>query len=299
MKKTIDKTTDSSHIQKTSATEQKIIDFIDSNIDAAIRLLEKIVNVESPTDNLSGVKQVGMIFKEEFEALGFSANWLEMPTEMKRAGHLMAEKNGAKDKKRVLLLGHLDTVLNGEKFRVDGTKAYGTGILDMKAGNVIMYFALKALHATAALENSNIIALFTGDEENAGNPKETSRRDLIAAAERSDFALSFEFGVSRLAIVARRGSSKWQLEVAAKTGHSSQIFNENMGSGAIFEAARIINQFYETLHGEKYLTFNPSVIAGGTEIEITDEGAFAKGKANVVPAKVIVEGDLRFISEEQ
>lgn len=289
----------SAHARKISTEEQQIVDFIDSHTDDAIILLEKIVNVESPTDNLAGVKQVGMLLRQEFEMLGFTADWLEMPVEMKRAGHLIAEKLGAKDKTRVLLLGHLDTVLSGERFRVDGTKAYGTGVLDMKAGNVIMYFALKALHATGTLKDANIIALFTGDEENAGNPKETSRREMIAAATRSDLALSFEFGVSRLAIVARRGSSKWHLEVAAKTGHSSQIFNEKMGDGAIFETARIINQFYEALRSEKYLTFNPSVIAGGTEIEITGEGAFAGGKANVVPAKAIAEGDLRFISEEQ
>jgi len=283
---------------KISAEEQKIVDYIDAHIEDAIALLEKTVNIESPTENLNGVKQVGMVFKQEFESLGFTTEWIEMPAEMKRAGHLLAKKTGTKGK-RVLLLGHFDTVLKGERFRRESNKAYGTGIYDMKAGIVVAYYALKALHATDALKDASVIVMLTGDEENAGNPKETSRADLIAWAERSDLALGFEFGRNNFAIAARRGSSKWQLEVTAKSGHSSLIFNENMGSGAIFEAARIINQFYETLHGEKYLTFNPSVIAGGTEIEIKDEEITAEGKLNVVSAKAIVRGDLRFISEKQ
>jgi glutamate carboxypeptidase len=289
---------ESVYARKISAEEQKIVDFIDAHIEEAIALLEKTVNIESPTENLVGVKQVGMVFKQEFEALGFITKWIEMPAEMKRAGHLLAEKTGTKGK-RILLLGHLDTVLKGERFRREGDKAYGTGVYDMKAGVVVMIYALKALHVAGLLEDASIIAMLTGDEENAGNPKEVSRADLISAAKRSDSALGFEFGRTNFAIAARRGSSKWQLEVTAKSGHSSLIFNENMGSGAILEAARIVSQFYETLHNEKYLTFNPSLFAGGTELEIKDEAITVEGKLNVVSAKAIVRGDLRFISEEQ
>ena len=299
MEKNVGIITDSTtQTRNTTTEEQKIVDYIDAHIEDAIALLEKTVNIESPTENLAGVKEVGMVFKQEFESLGFLAKWIEMPFEMKRAGHLLAEKAGTKGK-RILLLGHLDTVLKGENFRREGGKAYGTGVYDMKAGVVVMYYALKALYTTGLLKDAGIIAMLTGDEENAGNPKQTSRADLIAAANRSDLALGFEFGRNNFAIAARRGSSKWQLEVEAKSGHSSLIFSENVGSGAIFEAARIVNQFYETLHSEKYLTFNPSVFAGGTDIESQEEMISAEGKANVVSAKAIVRGDLRFISAEQ
>ena len=286
------------YAQKISADEQKIVSYIDAHIEDAITLLEKTVNIESPTENLNGVRQTGMIFKDEFESLGFTAKWIEMPVEMKRAGHLTAEKKGTKGK-RILLIGHLDTVLSGEKFRRDGTKGYGTGAADMKAGNVVLYYALKALHESDALKDASVIVMLTGDEESSGKPIEISRGDMIAAAKRSDLALSFENGASSTATVARRGSSGWQLEVTAKTGHSGQIFKESMGSGAVFEAARILNQFYETLHNEKYLTFNPSVIAGGTEIEMNGGNFTTQGKTNVVAAKAMVRGDLRFINEEQ
>lgn len=284
--------------QKISADERKIVDYVDAHLNEAIELLEKTVNIESPTENLAGIRQVGTMYKDAFESLGFNAKWIEMPAEMNRAGHLLAEKTGTKGK-RILLLGHMDTVLKGEKFRREGNKGFGTGTFDMKAGNLVMYYALKALHASGALKDARIIVLLTGDEENGGSPREISRGDMMAAAQRSDLALSFENGGSNIATVARRGSSGWTLEVTAKTGHSGQIFRETMGSGAIFEAARILNQFYEALHTEKYLTFNPALIAGGTEIETKDGAVTANGKSNVVPAKVIVRGDLRFISEEQ
>jgi len=286
------------HAQKISAEEQKLVDYIDAHTNEAIALLEKTVNIESPTENLAGVKQVGAVFQAGLQSLGFTAKWINMPPEMKRAGHLLAEKSGNKGK-RVLLLGHLDTVLSGEKFRRDGNRAFGTGSSDMKAGDIVLYFALRALHDTGALKDASVIVMLTGDEEDSGDPVEVSRGDMIAAARRSDLALSFENGGSNIATVARRGASDWLLEVTARTGHSSQIFKQSMGNGAIFEAARILNQFYVTIRGEKYLTFNPSVISGGTEVEVKDQNLTTRGKTNVVPAKVIVRGDLRFITAEQ
>jgi glutamate carboxypeptidase len=284
--------------QSLASEEQKIVAYVDQNSAPAVSLLEKTVNIESATENLAGVKEVGLIFKKELEDIGFNARWIDMPAEMKRAGHLLAEKKGGKGK-RILLLGHLDTVLTGEKFRREGKVAYGTGTSDMKAGNVILLYALKALHGSGALKDANITVLLTGDEENSGDPIEVSRGDMIVAAKGSDLVLSFENGGSGIATVARRGIGSWKLEVTAKTGHSSAIFKESMGSGAIFEASRIVNQFYETLRNEKYLTFNPALFVGGTEAETAEHNGKASGKTNVVAARAVVHGDLRFISKEQ
>ncbi len=169
----------------------------------------------------------------------------------------------------------------------------------MKGGDVIILQALKALNSIGALKDTQIIVMLTGDEENSGKPMSISRGDMIEAAKRSAAALSFEATVRNTATVGRRGASSWRLEVEAKTGHSSGIFKESAGNGAIFEASRILDQFYQTLRGEKYLTFNPSIIVGGTTAELANAQGSATGKSNVIPAKVIVSGDLRFISEEQ
>lgn len=285
--------------QTLSADERKIAAAVDAGNEQLISFLERTVNIESPTENTAGVREVGMIFKKELEALGFAARWIEMPPEMKRAGHLIAEKKGNGQGKRVLLLGHLDTVLRGERFRREGRLAYGTGTSDMKAGNAVLLYALKALHASGALKDAHVTVFLTGDEENSGEPVAESRREMIEAAKRSDLVLSFENGGSGIATVARRGISDWTLEVEARTGHSSGIFRESMGAGAVFEAARIVNEFYETLRQEKYLTFNPSLFVGGTEAAVSEFSGTASGKTNVVAARAVVRGDLRFISREQ
>jgi glutamate carboxypeptidase len=283
---------------QTDPTERKIVEFIDKNQTAAVEILKRSVDIESPTEDIAGVKAAGTHLAKEFESIGMKTKWIDMPSAMKRAGHLVAETSGTKGK-RLLLLGHLDTVLRGEKFRLEGLTAYGTGVGDMKGGNVIMVQALKALHSAGVLKDTRIVVMFTGDEEDSGDPVDVSRGDMVAAAKRSDLALSFEGTVANTATVGRRGASSWSIEIEAKTGHSSQIFRENMGNGAIFEASRILNEFREKLSGERYLTFNPSLILGGTTVEHKDAAGTASGKTNVVPAKVVINGDLRFISEAQ
>lgn len=284
--------------QQLTPEEKKIIDIVDKNSARSIELLKAIVDIDSPTEDIPGVKKVGVVFAKEFESIGMKTRWVEMPAEMRRAGHLIAETSGTEGK-RVLILGHLDTVLKGEPFRRDGNNGFGTGIGDMKGGDVIALEALRALHEAGLLKDTRIIVMFTGDEENSGDPQSISRGEMVAAAKRSDLALSFEGTVRNTATVGRRGASSWKLVVESQTGHSSGIFKPSMGYGAIFEASRILNEFREKVGGEKYLTFNPSLFVGGTTAESSDAVGNATGKTNVVPAKVIVDGDLRFISEEQ
>jgi glutamate carboxypeptidase len=191
-------------------------------------------------------------------------------------------------------------VLQGEPFRRDGQRGYGSGSADMKSGNAIAIEALRALHAAGRLADRQVIVVFTGDEEDTGAPYESSRAALVDAAMRSDVALAFEGYEPGTAVVGRRGFSSWRLDVTGSQGHSSTIFGEDRGSGAIFEAARILSAFHAELR-EPYLTFNPSVIVGGTDVKY-DEAAFtgtATGKSNVVPRAVTVQGDMRFLSSAQ
>jgi len=284
--------------QQVSPEERMIVDHVDKNSAAAIAFLERSVNTESPTEDLAGVKADGMLFMKQFQAIGMKTRWIDMPVASKRAGHLVAYTSGTRGK-RVLLLGHLDTVLRGEKFRREGDRGYGTGIGDMKGGNVILLEALRAMHAAGVLKDARITVLLTGDEEDSCEPVSICRGDMIEAAKNSDVALSFEGTVGLTATVGRRGASSWTIEIEAKTGHSSGIFRENMGYGAIFEASRILNEFRTQLAGEQYLTFNPSLILGGTTAEVENAAGTATGKTNVVAARVVIDGDLRFISEEQ
>ena len=200
-----------------------------------------------------------------------------------------------------MLIGHLDTVLEGRKFERVGNMAFGTGTVDMKAGDVIILQALRALARIGALDDRRISVIFTGDEEDAGSPIEVSRKSIRELAKRSDVALAFEAVIDDTAIVARRGVSTWSLKVNGGTGHSSGTFRPETGAGAIFEMARILEAFRLELSDEKDLTFNASLVLGGTEVEHekgTSQGS-ANGKTNVVPPTAVVEGDLRFLSEAQ
>jgi glutamate carboxypeptidase len=278
--------------------EKQILAAIDQRRDAAIDLVARAIDIPSATENHEGVRRVGALYANELKAMGFETRWVDQ-SQVGRAGHLVAEHRGTKGT-RILIIGHLDTVLQGEPFRPEGTRAYGSGSSDMKSGNAIAIEALRALHAAGRLADRQVILVFTGDEEDTGKPYDVSRAALIEAASRSDVALAFEGNEPGTAVVGRRGFSSWRLEVTGSQGHSSGIFGDDRGAGAIFEASRILTTFYNELR-EPYLTFNPSVVVGGTDVKY-EPPAFsgsATGKTNVVPRTVVVEGDMRFLSREQ
>ncbi len=292
--------------QNLTPVEQRIAEYVDSHTEQAVALLERTVNINSGTMNHEGVRAVGRVFREPLDALGFATRWVTMPDSVHRAGHLFAERRGDRGK-RVLLIGHLDTVFETDspfqRFERLDSLARGPGTEDMKGGNVVMLLALEALHAVGALDGTRIIVAFTGDEEETGDPLSVSRYDLIEAAGRSDVALGFEGGVGSMhtATIARRGYTDWFLRVHGERGHSSLIFGDEYGSGAINEAARIITEFYNELRGERYLTFGPGIVLGGTDVSYDTAMArgTAFGKTNVIPQTVTVAGDLRTISLEQ
>lgn len=288
--------------QKLTKKEKEILAAIDKNYDESLAFLKEAVNINSGTNNLEGVRKVGKLFDEQFKKAGFETRWIDMPAEMKRAGHLFVEKKGTKGK-RLLLIGHLDTVFEPDSpFQTwidQDSIALAPGANDMKGGDVIILYALKALNELGVLKDAQLIVALHGDEENAGDPESISRKDLIEAAKRSDYALAFETATGfSYGTVARRGSSGWQLNVTGKRAHSSAIFTKNVGAGAIYETSRILKDFYDLLP-EKYLTFNPGVIVGGSTAQLEGAVGQASGKNNVVSETAMVKGDLRFISEEQ
>jgi glutamate carboxypeptidase len=280
--------------------ESQIVAAAGERIEEAEALLEQVVNIPSATQNLDGVRAVGKIFASEFANLGFETRWEEMPPTMKRAGHLIAEHKGTSGK-RLLLIGHLDTVLEGRKFTRVGRRAHGNGAVDMKGGDVVIVQALKALAVAGRLQDRSIAVILTGDEEDAGEPTTISRGSMIELAKRSDAALAFEALADHTATIARRGVSTWKLNIEARSGHSSGVFGPRLGPGAIFEAARVLEGFRTKLQGEKDLTFNASLILGGTEVDHEGHSfaGSAEGKTNVIPGRVVVEGDLRFLTNSQ
>lgn len=291
-----------------NAQEQAIVDYIDAHFEESVDLLQRLVDINSGTLNEEGVRRVADVLEAELQPLGMETRWIELPESTRRAGHLFAETpNGTGP--GILLIGHLDTVFEEDspfqRFVRSGDTATGPGVVDMKGGDVVIVYALKALAAAGALEDAKLTVAFIGDEEKPGRPLELVRRDLIEAAIRSDIALGFEGGMrdeqGEYGTVARRSSSEWRLRTWGQSSHSSGVFSEAVGSGAIFEAARILKAFHEELRGEEYLTFNPGVIVGGTDVEYDADAArgTAFGKTNVVAGEVVVHGGIRTISDAQ
>jgi len=290
-----------------SPVEQRIVAAVKAQTGEAIALLEKSAAINSGTFNLKGVREVGDLFRQQFDRLGFTTRWIEMPPEMQRAGHLVASREGRQGK-RLLLLGHLDTVYESDDKTVtwqrEGDRARGQGVADMKGGDVVVVQALNALHKVGALDETTIHVMFTGDEEEAGTPKSVSRRDMVELAKRSDIALGFEGLIvdsdgNARATVGRRATAFFELDIQGRQGHSSGIFGP-AGYGAVYEAARILDGFRQQVV-EPGLTYNPGVILGGTEVGFNDASSkgSAFGKTNVIANTVTVKGDLRYLNYEQ
>jgi glutamate carboxypeptidase len=289
-----------------SDVESRIAAAIDANLAESNALLEKLVNINSGTLNPTGVRRVADELSPRFEALGFDVRWIPMD-EVHRAGHMVARRKGNRGK-RVLLIGHMDTVFEPsspfQKFERQGEKAAGPGASDMKGGLIVILYSLKALHDAGALEGASITVFLSGDEEKPGEPLSIARRDLVEAAKNSDIALEFEGGTvsggREYATVARRSASTWHLTVTAKTGHSAGIFNPEVGSGAIYELARILTAFHDRLR-EPDLTYNVGVVLGGTTVDYSpkENTGTAAGKTNVIPGTAVASGDIRTITDEQ
>lgn len=288
--------------------EQRMVEWIDAHAEEAIALLAETVNISSGTMNHEGVRRVGTVMRRELDALGLDTEWVDMPPRMERAGHLFGRKLGGSGRKFVLI-GHLDTVFEADDgfqaFVRDGDVGKGPGVEDMKGGNVVIVYALKALREIGALDGIPVIVAYTGDEESPGQPLDEARRHLVEAGRWADVGLGFEsamyFDGADWGTVARRSSSEWLLTVEGRQAHSSGIFGEDVGAGAIFEAARILDAFYEGVRGEEHLTFNAGNIQGGTDVGYDAEQNRGRtfGKTNVVPRKVVVHGGIRTISADQ
>jgi glutamate carboxypeptidase len=288
-----------------SAVEKQISEYITQQKDEQLSLLEKLVNINSGTANISGVHQVEEILRLQFEQLGFKTRWVEEPANMHRTATLIAERKGTTGKK-LLLIGHLDTVFPKDslfqKFERHEHIATGSGVIDDKGGDVVILYALKALQTARALDNATITVILTGDEEDSGKPTSISRKPLFDAAQNSDIALDFEWAItSDTATIARRGITNWMLEAQGNEAHSSEIFQKAAGYGAIFELTRVLNTMLTQLSGEKYLSFSPGLIFGGTTVNYdkSNSQGTAFGKGNVIARAAMTKGDLRFLTADQ
>jgi glutamate carboxypeptidase len=289
--------------------EQVMIRTVDSEQARTTAMLEKWVNQNSGTMNLPGVAAVGQMVRSELEPLGFKVEWIDMKGAA-RAGHVVARHAGSRNRKRLLLIAHLDTVFEPDspfqRWTPQGNLASGPGAGDDKGGMAVIVASLRAMQAAGTLKPANITVFLTGDEEDAGNPLSISRRDLVAEGKKADAALDFEDlaeedgpnGPVDMGSTARRSAGSWTVTVTGRSAHSAGVGAANYG--AIYELARILDQFRRELPEDK-LTYNVGLIGGGQTAKL-DDGRIrleATGKTNIIAATAVARGDLRAISQDQ
>ena len=274
--------------------------------DRTLGLLEAMVNQNSGTQNPDGVEKVAAQVRTELTPLGFTTRFIPL-RQTARAGHLVAHHRGRPGAKKLLLIGHLDTVFEPDspfqRWSREGDKGHGPGAADNKGGVAVIIAALRAMRAAGTLRGADITIFLTGDEEDPGLPQSVSRSDLIAAGKVADVALDFE-GLAQdegrdMGSIARRSVEDWTLTVSARSAHSSGVFG-SAGYGANYELVRILDAFRREV-AEPSLTFNVGLIAGGTTAAL-DAGkirAEATGKTNIVAAEAVARGDLRALSQAQ
>ncbi|HVM37778.1 MAG TPA: M20/M25/M40 family metallo-hydrolase [Sphingomicrobium sp.] len=287
--------------------EQTMVRTVDAEQARTLAMLVRWVDQNSGSRNIAGNVAMGRMLRAELEPLGFAVEWVDK-TAIGRAGHLIARKRGRAGGKRLLLIGHLDTVFEPDspfqRWRQEGDVGHGPGSVDDKGGMAVMVAALRAMQAAGTLKNANITIVLTGDEEDAGRPLAIARRELIAEGKRADAALDFESlaveNGADMGSIARRSVAGWTLKVTAPSGHSAGALMPGVSAGAAFELARIIEAFRRELP-EQHLTFNVGLAVAGTTASVDPneiEGR-ASGKTNIIAGQAEARGDLRTLSLEQ
>lgn len=235
------------------------------------------VELESPTDDKVAVDRLMDRIQAQLAATGAAVERIPV---REYGDHLRARWGG--DGAGVLLLSHVDTVWphGSKRYHVDGDRAYGPGIYDMKGGAYLAYHALRTLAESGRKPPLPLTLLYTSDEE-AGSP--TSRDLIEAEARRNKYVLVFEPGNLPGGAVKtwRKGWGRFTLRVHGRAAHAGA--DHEAGRSAVAELARQILALEAMTDYAKGTTVNVGVIRGGTRL-------------NVVPAEAEAEIDLRVMT---
>lgn len=275
-----------------SASEQKIIAWVDARHNAILAELVEHVEINTGTQNIAGLDTYRDLLEQDLQQLGFTTTRHTSPavpiltcaqSTLSFADHLSAHRSGA-SKLRLLLNGHLDTVFGPEndfqrlEVLPDGVLK-GPGVADMKGGIVIMLNALRVLHEMQILEQANITVLLNTDEEIGS----LSSRPLIESLARAhDLGLVFEGSNENLVTRARKGLGQARLKVVGREAHAGAAHAD--GVSANLELAHKVLALEALTDFSTQTTVNVGVMTGGE-------------KRNTVPGCAEAYIDMRFVDE--
>jgi glutamate carboxypeptidase len=233
---------------------------LDLTTEALLDAVRGWVEIESPTNDAAGVNRVA----DHAEGLlrGIGAAIERSPGRDGYGDILIGRVPGAEPGPGLLLLGHMDTVHQRGTFayRVEGDRAYGPGIYDMKGGNAMAVAALQHLHATGRRPRLPVSVMMIPDEE-VGSP--SSRAAIEAEALRHRAALVVEpSGEGGKFTVARHGIARWHLRTMGRPAHAGAYHAE--GRSAVREMAHHILALEALTDHPRNVFVNIGIVQGGT-----------------------------------
>jgi glutamate carboxypeptidase len=233
-------------------------------------LLEQLVNIESPTEHPDGVNCVGEALGEQLSQLGFEVR--RIPST--RFGDHVVADGGPREGSQIFLIGHMDTVYpvgTGWGFSTNGATAFGPGVIDMKGGDVVLIFALKALHAVDGISTS-IRVVFNSDEEFGSPESGVFIPDLARTAQ---YAFVLEPSEPDGTLVSeRKGAGVFRVAVYGKAAHAGQ--EPETGLSANLELVHLLLSAADLADPARGTTVNIGRIEGGTAAAIVPESAYAE-----------------------
>jgi glutamate carboxypeptidase len=264
-----------------SARETELLGWLESQREAMVELLGKLVDTDSGSYDREGVARAGVIIREHLEARGIACEQIAQADGSFSVEATVHPREPAPDNAHILLLGHRDTVFAkgtaaARPFRVEGDLAYGPGVADMKAGLVMNAFVLEAF-ARFGGTSRPLVDLITSDEEIASP---ASRPVIKAAARGARAVFNAEPGrPSGALVIGRKGAMFLTIEVTGRAAHSGGAHEQ--GISAIEELCRKVLELHALTDYESGTTVNVGLIQGGQSV-------------NTVAPLAVAEVDVRF-----
>ncbi len=258
-------------------------DLLNAKKQEMLQLLEQLVNIDSGSNTKSGIDMISSILKVKFERLGFIVEVIE---EKEYGNHLIIQHRDATNPE-IIIIGHMDTVFpegtaQMRPFTIEGNRAFGPGVIDMKASLVSLIYALTAMKHTGKKGYQNVRILLNSDEE-LGSP--SSRELIMQHAANKKYALILEAARPDGSIVtARRGGGQFKILIEGKSAHAG--LEPEKGRSAIEELAHKIIHLQQLTNYKEGIQFNVGIVSGGTA-------------ANTIPAEAMAIVDVRISKLKQ
>ena len=264
-----------------SATEKTLLGWLSGQRDAMVELLGRLVDTDSGSYDKDGVARAGAIIREHLLARGIACEEILQSDGSVSIRATVRPRGAGADASHVLLLGHRDTVfprgtVAKRPFRIEGDRAYGPGVSDMKAGLVMNAFVLEAF-ARCDGTTRPVVNLVTSDEEIASP---ASRPVIEETARGARAVFNAEPGRPSGALVTgRKGAMFLTLEVTGMAAHSGGAHEQ--GISAIEELCRKVLELHALTDYATGTTVNVGLIQGGQSV-------------NTVAPLATAEVDVRF-----